>query len=823
MKNYIFRSLLILILNCICILLNAQINKSIVVHQNFTTDKELFIFGKISKITGVCISGKTQLNDNNSLIRVVLVDNSGNEYLIFETYPLISQNKNFSFLNKGEETYYLSGLNPKSLRIELINAKLLLNEISYSDKDNKNYNAESLRKIHKKQQLLENIQNIKSKIQYNNMLWFADTTSYTNLSYSQKKILFGEKYNLEGFEYYKGGIFTFYSDIPTIVKSTSYLVSSFDWRNRHGANKSTSPYFDWNPDIHWDGVQEFGNGWMTSIKSQQSWCPCPGTCYIFGPIAALEGIANLYYNSHIDLNLSEQHVLSCDNYNNGCSGGFTNNTLNFIINMGVKDENCFPWAQSELPCNDPSNCTEPDCWFKIDNKLNITGNGDVDGNPEEIKKAIIEYGPLSASLMHSSGGHAMALIGFGVIEVGDTIQSGTGWDPDIIVEEGNSLIGATYWIFKNSGGHNFGDHGYVNLVTNTTLNGQRYLTRVKALLTPLYEITDNSFSILYRDEDNDGFYNWGIGTKPSYCPPCPALADGDDSNPNIGPLDDAGFYSYSLPYNFSFEQDDGTWWQSSNDDIDWTRHSGATPSSGTGPSSAQQGSYYMYVEGSYPNFPYKKAVLISPSFDLSILCNINFSFYYNMYGSNIGNLAVQVSIDGGNSWSNNIWSKSGNQGIGWKNATVNLSSYAGNLVKIKFIAVTGSGINNVLPRSHIIGDSDDIAIDNISLNSSLSSPLIVSNNQTWSSYTSLCQNLTVQSGAILTITGAVIMPKQAIITVKTGSKLIVTGGKITNANIIVESGGELKLENNGICVLNDNDNLTIDNGAEFNFVSGEIK
>ncbi|MBE9466970.1 MAG: hypothetical protein IMY72_01460 [Bacteroidetes bacterium] len=188
MKNYIFRSLLILLLNCICILLNAQINKSIVVHQNFTTDKELFIFGKISKITGVCISGKAQLNDNNSLIRVVLVDNSGNEYLIFETYPLISQNKNFSFSNKGEETYYLSGLNPKSLRIELINAKLLLNEISYSDKDNKNYNAESLRKIHKKQQLLDNIQNIKSKIQYNNMLWFADTTSYTNLSYSEKKI-----------------------------------------------------------------------------------------------------------------------------------------------------------------------------------------------------------------------------------------------------------------------------------------------------------------------------------------------------------------------------------------------------------------------------------------------------------------------------------------------------------------------------------------------------------------------------------------------------------------------------------------------------------
>ncbi|MBE9466969.1 MAG: hypothetical protein IMY72_01455 [Bacteroidetes bacterium] len=563
---------------------------------------------------------------------------------------------------------------------------------------------------------------------------------------------------------------------------------------------------------------------MTSIKSQQSWCPCPSTCYIFGPIAALEGIANLYYNSHIDLNLSEQHVLSCDNDNTGCSGGFANNTLDFLINKGVKDENCFPWAQSELPCNDPSNCTEPSCWVKIDSKLNITVDGQVDGDPEEIKKAIIKYGPLSAAMMHSSGGHSMALIGFGVIEEGDTIQSGTGWDPDIIVQEGNSLVGATYWIFKNSGGPNFGDHGYVNLVTNTTLNGQRYLTRVKALLTPLYEITENSFSILCRDEDNDGFYNWGIGKKPSYCPPCPDLADGDDSNPNIGPLDDAGFYSYSLPYNFSFEQDDGTWWQSSDDDINWTRHSGSTPSSGTGPSGAQQGSYYMYVEGSSPNFPYKKAVLVSPSFDLSTLCNVNFNFYYNMSGSNIGSLAVQISTDGGNTWSNNIWSKSGNQGIDWKNATVNLSSYAGDLVKIKFIAVTGSGTPNELPRRIIIGDSDDIAIDNISLNSSLSSsPLIVSNNQTWSSYTSLCQNLTAQSGAILTITGAVIMPKQAVITVKTGSKLIVTGGKITNANIVVESGGELKLENNGICILNDNDNLTIDNGAEFDFGSGEIK
>lgn len=57
----------------------------------------------------------------------------------------------------------------------------------------------------------------------------------------------------------------------------------------------------------------------------------------------------------------------------------------------------------------------------------------------------------------------------------------------------------------------------------------------------------------------------------------------------------------SLPYNEGFETGIGSWSQGTGDDFDWTRRSGSTPSSNTGPSAASQGSFYIYVEASAPN------------------------------------------------------------------------------------------------------------------------------------------------------------------------------------------------------------------------------
>ncbi|MCB0854296.1 MAG: hypothetical protein KDD63_18870, partial [Bacteroidetes bacterium] len=51
----------------------------------------------------------------------------------------------------------------------------------------------------------------------------------------------------------------------------------------------------------------------------------------------------------------------------------------------------------------------------------------------------------------------------------------------------------------------------------------------------------------------------------------------------------------SYPYSNDFESSLG-WTQDGGDDFDWTRQSGGTPSSGTGPSAASQGTYYAYME-----------------------------------------------------------------------------------------------------------------------------------------------------------------------------------------------------------------------------------
>ncbi len=147
----------------------------------------------------------------------------------------------------------------------------------------------------------------------------------------------------------------------------------------------------------------------------------------------------------------------------------------------------------------------------------------------------------------------------------------------------------------------------------------------------------------------------------------------------------------SFPYYEGFENTIGAWEQSTADDFDWTTRSGSTPSSNTGPSGAAEGSYYVYMESSSPNYSSKRAILISPCFDLSGMTSASVSFKYHMYGdtSKMGSLALEISSDNGSTWTS-VWSKSGNQGNAWYTANVNLDSYTGQTVKLRFNGITGT-------------------------------------------------------------------------------------------------------------------------------------
>jgi len=111
------------------------------------------------------------------------------------------------------------------------------------------------------------------------------------------------------------------------------------------------------------------------------------------------------------------------------------------------------------------------------------------------------------------------------------------------------------------------------------------------------------------------------------------------------------------------------------------RRSGATGSSGTGPSSAHLGSHYMYAEVSSAGFGVYYAACQSAGdlFDLSydacydgsvcsdegsMIYGINFTFH--MYGTDIGTLRVADAAG------LQKWSLSGDQGNSWQSASVDV-------------------------------------------------------------------------------------------------------------------------------------------------------
>ena len=202
----------------------------------------------------------------------------------------------------------------------------------------------------------------------------------------------------------------------------------------------------------------------------------------------------------------------------------------------------------------------------------------------------------------------------------------------------------------------------------------------------------------------DGIQNGnetGVDCGGPDCAPCvqPTCTDGiqngdetgvDCGGPDCAPCAIACSSTISsFPYNEGFESGTGDWTQESGDDFDWTVRSGGTPSSNTGPSSADEGTNYIYMESSSPNYSTKRAILGSPCLDLSTASEPSVSFRYHMYGATaMGSLDLEVSTDGTN-WTS-IWNRSGNQGNAWLSANVDLSAYNGSTIRLRLNGITGT-------------------------------------------------------------------------------------------------------------------------------------
>lgn len=212
----------------------------------------------------------------------------------------------------------------------------------------------------------------------------------------------------------------------------------------------------------------------------------------------------------------------------------------------------------------------------------------------------------------------------------------------------------------------------------------------------------------FLNDTSNSYSFTGLLTSQEYDVYIQALCDSSDSSLWAGPISFSTLCVENAPY---FENFDATfpicWNQNTNDNFDWSINSGATNSVNTGPSDdITGGGNYLYIEASVPQSTGDSAILTSPYIDISSLASPALTFYSHMYGAAVDYLRVDVSDDGGASYSN-VFSKSGDQGDQWNLEVVNLASFSDTLI-FKITAMIGDNGSG----SHWFSD---IAIDNFKI------------------------------------------------------------------------------------------------------------
>ncbi len=209
----------------------------------------------------------------------------------------------------------------------------------------------------------------------------------------------------------------------TRLLQTSTIPASFDWRNY---------------------------GVLSGVKNQGT---C-GSCWAFSTICVTEARYAMKYG--VLPNLSEQQLINCDTYNNGCNGGNAGSAFYYLqyFSAGILKETDIPYTGVASSCN-TSNKTPV---AKISSYM-TAGTKDE----EYIKQMLYTYGPLSVSmnakyLQYYKGGiitatatecnpstlnHAVNLVGWGTEN------------------------GIKFWIVRNTWSSSWGENGYFRIQRGT--------------------------------------------------------------------------------------------------------------------------------------------------------------------------------------------------------------------------------------------------------------------------------------------------------------------------------------------------------------------
>ena len=174
-----------------------------------------------------------------------------------------------------------------------------------------------------------------------------------------------------------------------------------------------------------------------------------GSCWAFATVETAESAWAIHQNLSSVVWLAPRQLVDCSTENAGCSGGYIDAAMRYVVDYGLVREEVYPYTPNDGACEIPLHSTvfRPDGCFRV-----------VSGNERRIRDTLVERGPLVATIdadpsvfQFYTGGiimredcgteldHAVQLVGYGVEDA------------------------TKYWIVRNSWGTGWGEEGYFRL------------------------------------------------------------------------------------------------------------------------------------------------------------------------------------------------------------------------------------------------------------------------------------------------------------------------------------------------------------------------
>jgi len=192
-----------------------------------------------------------------------------------------------------------------------------------------------------------------------------------------------------------------------------------------------------------------------------------GSCWAFAASEVLSDRFCIYTNGSVNVVLSPQNLLSCEEFNLGCTlGSLPNFAFKYLYDYGITTAGCVPYESQngDVPScqNYDANCMDGSKWklYGLKNYSQVGSFIIPSRHVEEIMKAVMQ-GPVDVTFnvwgdfdeyrsgvyTHQGGEylglHSVKVIGFGVEK------------------------GVDYWLVQNSWGSSWGEKGFFKIRRGT--------------------------------------------------------------------------------------------------------------------------------------------------------------------------------------------------------------------------------------------------------------------------------------------------------------------------------------------------------------------